>query len=86
MAADAIRIERPTTNSRLFLHTRWDAVSSWCRAFPSRVPFRAVLSVSVCAVLGDADSRVSLLADGEREHRFGVAPKQAFCRARFGNA
>ena len=26
MAADAIRIERPTTNSKLFAHTRWDAV------------------------------------------------------------
>ena len=26
MATDAIRIERPTTNSRLFTHTRWDAV------------------------------------------------------------
>src|SRR4051794_33353883 len=24
--ADAIRVERPTTNSRLFAHTRWDAV------------------------------------------------------------
>jgi fatty acid desaturase len=26
MATDAIRIERPSTNSRLFAHTRWDAV------------------------------------------------------------
>src|SRR6266481_9223509 len=26
MATDAIRIERPTTNSKLFAHTRWDAV------------------------------------------------------------
>ena len=26
MPADAIRIERPTTNSKLFAHTRWDAV------------------------------------------------------------
>src|SRR4029453_2221324 len=26
MAADAIRIERPTTNSKLFANTRWDAV------------------------------------------------------------
>ena len=26
MAADAIRIERPTTNSKLFAHTRWDAL------------------------------------------------------------
>jgi hypothetical protein len=26
MAADAIRIERPTTNSKLFAHTRWDFV------------------------------------------------------------
>ena len=25
-ATDAIRIERPTTNSKLFVHTRWDAV------------------------------------------------------------
>ncbi len=26
MSADAIRIERPTTNSKLFAHTRWDVV------------------------------------------------------------
>jgi fatty acid desaturase len=26
MSADAIRIERPTTNSKLFAHTRWDTV------------------------------------------------------------
>jgi len=26
MSADAIRIERPNTNSKLFAHTRWDAV------------------------------------------------------------
>src|SRR5439155_15054529 len=26
MNADAIRIERPTTDSTLFAHTRWDAV------------------------------------------------------------
>src|SRR5947207_13917570 len=24
--ADAIRVERPTTNSELFAHTRWDAI------------------------------------------------------------
>src|SRR5919198_1772796 len=26
MTADAIRIERPTTNSKIFAHTRWDAI------------------------------------------------------------
>src|ERR1700730_3431716 len=26
MTADTIRVDRPTTNSRLFAHTRWDAV------------------------------------------------------------
>src|SRR5215468_12569014 len=26
MSADAIRVERPTTNSKLFAQTRWDAV------------------------------------------------------------
>ena len=26
MNADAIRIERPATNSKLFAHTRWDAI------------------------------------------------------------
>src|SRR6201988_4620261 len=26
MSADAIQIERPSTNSKLFAHTRWDAV------------------------------------------------------------
>ena len=26
MSADAIRIERPTTDSKLFAHTRWDVV------------------------------------------------------------
>jgi hypothetical protein len=26
MNADAIRVERPATTSRLFAHTRWDAV------------------------------------------------------------
>src|SRR5436309_4522120 len=26
MNANAIRIERPTTNSKLFAHTRWDAI------------------------------------------------------------
>ncbi len=26
MNANAIRIERPTTNSKLFAHTRWDAL------------------------------------------------------------
>src|SRR5437016_13357232 len=26
MNAELIRIERPTTNSRLFVHTRWDAI------------------------------------------------------------
>ena len=24
--ADAIRVERPTTNSKLFAHTRWDTL------------------------------------------------------------
>src|SRR6266699_3603789 len=26
MTADAIRVERPATNSKLFAHTRWDAI------------------------------------------------------------
>ncbi len=28
MNTEAIRVERPTTNSKLFVHTRWDAVPS----------------------------------------------------------
>src|SRR6202163_461375 len=33
MNADAIRTERPATNSRLFAHTRWDAVPAAARVF-----------------------------------------------------
>ena len=33
MNADAIRIERPTTNSKLFSHTRWDAVPAGAGLF-----------------------------------------------------
>jgi len=33
MNAEVIRIERPTTNSRLFLHTRWDAIPALAALF-----------------------------------------------------
>ena len=33
MNADVIRIERPTTNSRLFAHTRWDAIPALAGLF-----------------------------------------------------
>ena len=31
--ADVIRMERPSTNSRLFAHTRWDAVPTAASVF-----------------------------------------------------
>ncbi|PYL82037.1 MAG: fatty acid desaturase, partial [Verrucomicrobia bacterium] len=33
MTADAIRVERPTTNSRLFAHSRWDAIPALAGLF-----------------------------------------------------
>src|SRR5207253_5922718 len=33
MTADAIRIERPTTDSKLFAHTRWDAIPAAAALF-----------------------------------------------------
>src|SRR5438045_6564714 len=33
MTADSIRIERPTTDSKLFAHTRWDAIPAAASLF-----------------------------------------------------
>ena len=33
MSADVIRIERPNTNSKLFAHTRWDALPALAGLF-----------------------------------------------------
>ena len=33
MAADAIRIERPSTNSKLFAHSRWDLLPALAGLF-----------------------------------------------------
>ena len=33
MSTEAIRVEQPTTNSKLFAHTRWDAVPTLAGLF-----------------------------------------------------
>jgi hypothetical protein len=65
MGADVIRIERPNTNSKLFAHTRWDALPAlaglFCLAyflglyflFPDAPLWVMLILAFICSLIGE---------------------------------
>jgi hypothetical protein len=64
--ADVIRIERPTTNSKFFAHTRWDAVPAAAGLFHLAY-FLGLFFLYPPHFLTDPGS---FIADGECEHQW----------------
>ena len=73
MNAEVIRIERPTTNSRLFAAYALGCHPRVGRLISSGLFLWTVFPLSACTAVVDADFGVHLLADGQCEHQRGGA-------------
>ena len=59
MSADPIKVDRVTTDSKIFAFTRWDIVPTLAAVFHLGVFLRAFLPLSAHAALDHAPARAS---------------------------
>ena len=73
MKSSAVVIESPKTDSRIFAHTRWDALPVPGRNFPLLLFLRDVLSLPAGSTLDHAHSWLHLLGEHFMEYQWHFA-------------